>query len=74
MLAESDFTTFEQTKITDEEKTKPFRRHELKTMDIHLTTQLNNLSAYVTKEPYQPERPRLLWEDQSDHIDASPPN
>ena len=62
MLAESGFTAFEKAAITDEEKTKPLRRHELKTMDVHLTTQLNDLSAYVTKELHQPERPRLLWE------------
>ena len=62
MLAESGFTAFEKADLVDEEKTKPLRRHELKTMDVHLTTQLNDLSAYVTKELHQPERPRLLWE------------
>eukprot|EP00913_Durusdinium_trenchii_P011859 g11138.t1 len=62
MLAESGFTAFEKADLVDEGKTKPLRRHELKTMDVHLTTQLNDLSAYVTKELHQPERPRLLWE------------
>ena len=31
-------------------------------MDTQLATQLNDLSAYVTKELHRPERPRILWE------------
>ena len=34
----------------------------MKTVDVHLSTQLNDLSAYITRELHQSERPRILWE------------
>lgn len=42
--------------------TKALRRHDLKTMDIHLNTHLNELSAYVTKHLHPSEPRRKLWE------------
>ena len=62
MTAEHGFTTFEHIDETNDTKTRPLRKQELKTMDVHLSTQLNDLSAYITRELHQPERPRILWE------------
>ena len=42
--------------------TKALRRHDLKTMDIHLNTHLNELSAYVTQQLHPQEPQRKLWE------------
>ena len=63
MAEEHGFTTFEKTdEPLHSPSTRPLRKHELKTMDTQLATQLNDLSAYVTKELHRPERPRILWE------------
>ena len=31
-------------------------------MDVHLTTHINDMSAYLTQELHRPPRPRVLWE------------
>ena len=63
MAEEHGFTSFEKIdEPVHSLSTRPLRKHELKTMDTQLATQLNDLSAYVTKELHRPERPRILWE------------
>ena len=60
MLEEQVFNSSEPMNMKlDSHHTK---HHELKTMDVTLTTQLNELSAYITRELHRPERPRVLVE------------
>ena len=59
---ESCFCTNASEDLMDRINTKALRRHDLKTMDIHLNTHLNELSAYVTKQLHPQESRRKLWE------------
>ena len=60
--AEHGFTAREELGKREDKPEIRTLKQELKTMDVHLRTHLNNLSAFVTKELHRPERPRVLWE------------
>ena len=48
--------------LVEQHSTKHLKKHELKTMDVTFTIQLNELSAYITRELHRSERPQVLWE------------
>ena len=48
--------------FVEQHSTKHLKKHELKTMDVTFTIQLNELSAYITRELHRSERPQVLWE------------
>ena len=58
---ESCFCLSASEELIDRINTKALRRHD-KTMDVHLNTHLNELSAYVTKQLHPQESRRKLWE------------
>ena len=48
--------------VTKDDQTNRIKGQLLKTMDVHLTTHINDMSAYLTQELHRPPRPRVLWE------------
>ena len=61
MMEEQGFTNSELGGANAElAHTKCLRRHELKIMDVTLTTQINELSVYIARELHRPERSRVL--------------
>ena len=62
--SEHGFVSLDQINDEPNEGMRQLKRHELKTMDVQLTTHLREMSAYVNSQLHQPEqaKQRVLWE------------